>query len=227
MNASAPPNDPVPAVGHSRLMALRGECVERFGGHLALPVLDSLPRHLRSVLPPGRVLDVGAGAAKPMKTILRLEDDRYETLDIDPAGAFTYRSWSDVPAERRYAFIVANQVIEHLDDREAEAHLRQVAAHLEPHGLFACTVPNLFHPTAYWRDPTHRTPWTYRDLYAACVLAGLDVTGIWRYGRQRPKGLVNRLLARRIASLFTMDWCDYILLVARRAARGEGGADAP
>ena len=201
---------------HSRMMDLRSECARAFGGIRELPIIASRPTVLRELYAGGAVLDIGSGRDCPLRAELRLAEGAcYHTLDADPGGAFTYRLWDDVPPDQRYEFISASQVLEHLTFEEAHAMLIGVRKHLAADGRFVCTVPNMMHPTRYWNDPTHVTTWTYMDVYADCATAGLAVTSIARYGRQHLKGFINRFLARRVGMLFSMDWCDSILVVAK------------
>ncbi len=201
---------------HSALVRLRKECVARFGNGLGLPIIPSRPAFLRNLYKGGHVLDVGAGAGQPLKAELGLNSECYSSLDVDPLGHFTYHTWDEVPPDARYALVTANQVLEHLDLRDASQLIQRAAGHLELQGIFVCTTPNMLHPTRYWGDPTHRSTWNYADLYALCASAGLSVKHIVRYSRQQPKGFVNRFLARRISTLFNIDWCDSILLVAAK-----------
>ena len=167
------------------------------------------------------VLDVGAGAHKPLLRILDGSDIAYHSLDTDPAGDFDFPDVSEIPADLRFELAVANQILEHVPPDDALEIVRGVAGALHPRRpLRGHRPPNTSHPVRQW-DTTHITAWPVLDLYGLFRLAGLEVEQLARYTKRplsrRP---IRRLIVKTVAREFRVDWCDSILIVGRRPPEG-------
>lgn len=116
----------------------------RYLGRLAGPML-------RSLAPGGRGLDFGSG---PEPLLARMFEEAGHAMAIydrfyEPAAS---------ALERRYDFITASEVLEHL--REPRAVLDNLWACLQPGGLFGVMTqfaagPDAFPSWHYKNDPTH------------------------------------------------------------------------
>jgi SAM-dependent methyltransferase len=204
------------AVSWSRLTDFRAECHARFGSILDLPIVDIASELKRLTSDARAVLDVGAGRDKPLRALLA-PDAAYRTLDPDPDGDFDYATVAGIPADARFDLAVANQVLEHMPVAEAIDLVGGVAQTLRPGGRFAATVPNPAHPVRQWGDATHVTAWPVFDFYGLFRLAGLEVESYARYGKRRlPWRPIRRMVVLAAAREFRLDWCDSLVIVARR-----------
>lgn len=207
------------AISWSELVRFRAEGGKRFGAIHDIPIVD-----LRTVLRTmadgtTRVLDVGAGASKPLLRILQGVEVEYRSLDTDPAGDFDFHDVGDIPADLRFELAVANQILEHVTPGTALEIVRGVAGVLAPGGRLAATVPNAQHPVRHWGDATHVTAWPYLDLYGLFRLAGLEVERVARYTKRRlTRRPIRRMIVKTVAREYRVDWCDSILVVGRRPA---------
>lgn len=205
-------------VSWSELTGWRAECFARFGSVHRLPVVAIDVEIRRLLAGSSSVLDLGAGAAQPLRRMLP-PGTNYFSLDTDPAGVFDYADISEIPADRRFDLVVANQVLEHIPIADSLDLVRRVREVLEPGGRFMATVPNPSHPVRHWGDATHVTHWPYDDLYGLFRVARLEVDQLARYGKRRmTRRPLRRLIVRAVAAEFRMDWCDSLLVVGRRAA---------
>ncbi len=107
--------------------------------------------------PGARVLDIGCG---PADILASLSQVQYVGVDISPdyihaarerfgnRGEFMCRSVSDYVVEQPHTFdiVLANGVLHHLDDQEADSLLSVARQALKPHGRFVsfdgCFTPN-------------------------------------------------------------------------------------
>jgi SAM-dependent methyltransferase len=205
-------------ISWSELERFRGEGFKRFGAIHAVPIVDLRTELRRMAGGTAKVLDVGAGAHKPLLRILDGFEVDYHSLDTDPAGDFDFHDVADIPAELRFELAVANQILEHVTPDMALEIVRGVGEVLAPGGRFAATVPNTSHPIRQW-NATHVTAWPVLDLYGLFRLAGLEVEQVARYTKRpltrRP---LRRLIVKTVAREYRVDWCDSILVVGRRAA---------
>lgn len=204
-------------ISYNQLVSWAPECFERFGSIDQLPIVRSSYAQCRRLFSGGRILDIGAGVDRPLKTALGTRDEDYFSLDNDPSGQFDYSSFADIPDDVNFQLIVANQFLEHLTVNESAEIIQQVFRFLEPSGNLVLTVPNVHHPTRYWGDAFHITPWPYDHLYGLVRHFGLDVTQIARYNKHAmPRNPITRYIIRAACSVFRIDWCDSILIVASK-----------
>lgn len=194
----------------------RSECFEKFGSIFDVPVVPSLMGEINTTYQGGKVLDVGAAKEKVLMRDMALDDNNYFTLDNDPEGGFDFNTISEIPNDMRFSMMVANQFFEHLTIDEAVEYIQLLSDYLEEGGVFIASVPNVSHPNRYWGDPTHRTPWDYKGLYMIMKYGGLETLKIARFGKAHPQSLLDRFLAKSMARIYRIDWCDSILIIAQK-----------
>lgn len=158
----------------------RVEARTELGDIWRLPLIkryvDRLHRHLASG---ARVLEIGSGNnALGGRLRQACPDLIYRTLDVDRTHPHDYYRLEDV--EERFDLIVLIEVIEHLDLESGIDLLDHVRRLLNPNGRIVLTTPNVFHPTRYWGDCTHRTFYRYDDLAGILRALGYRNVGVFR-----------------------------------------------
>lgn len=205
-------------ITYNQLQAGRQKCAEVFGSFQQLPIIASAYQRIQQIYREtgGKVLDVGAGVNKPLKSVLELAKANYLTLDDDPDGDFTFRSVQEIAADCFFNLIVANQFFEHLTIEQTIEVMQNLVLHLNVSGYMVVTVPNIAHPNRFWAV-THVTPWDYMSIYSLYRLFGLCCLEISRYNKTAgPKNLIDHWLVRVMARLYRVDWCDSIMVVGQR-----------
>jgi len=203
-------------ISYSQLTRWAPECLERFGKIHKLPIVKSYHSECARIYTGGEVLDVGAGAFKPLKKILAIEEKDYFSLDNDPGGIFNYVSFADIPGEKKFHLIIMNQVLEHLRIDDAFLFLRESGVHLLSGGHAIISIPNAHHPVRFWGDATHATAWPYEHLYGLIRHSGLCVEKIARYNKfPLTRNPLKRFIIHTVCNTFRMDWCDSMLFIAR------------
>lgn len=202
---------------YSVLSEGRREAFEQFGAVHQLPISRSPYDYLKRVYQGGILLDVGAGKELYVRRLLGLDESSYASLDNDQSGVFTYSAVQEIPAAVLFDWMILNQLLEHLAIDDAYQLLQQLQPHLRPGGQMIITVPNVFHPTRYWGDPTHVTHWSYTALYALGVAVGFRVQQIYRYSKNRgPRDPLSWVVERIMRHLYRIDWCDSIMVITTR-----------
>lgn len=208
----------------SQFTRWRSECHERFGKIHDLPLrspYEELPELLN---PDTRVLDIGAGAHKPLQQFLEPHCRQYFSLDNDPAGDFNFRSFDEIPPELKFDLIVGNQLLEHLTIGDSTALLGSAFECLLERGHLLLTVPNAAHPIRQ-RETTHVTAWLMVDLYSLLRNIGFRVSSLARYNKQPlTVNPIKRLVVNIMSEVYRVDWCDSLMIIGQKAS---GNAQAP
>ena len=158
----------------SQITRWRGECGERFGSIRQIPVVFSPYVEFQKLLQPNsRILDVGAGADKPLQKHLKVQS--YFTLDNDPDGQLDYRTPDDIPLSQEFDVVVANQLFEHIPLSISYELMLGIYRHMAKGGYLLATVPSVSHPVRYWGDVTHVQHWPLGDFYGLFRTAGFEV----------------------------------------------------
>ena len=199
-----------------RLMKWRSECYSRFGAISEIPLTSYETELAECLQGKSRLLDVGAGAHKPIKAFVERAGVTYFCLDTDPDGEFDYRSFDEIPESQTFDVVVANQVIEHMGVDEAFDYVYNIFLKLVTGGLFFATVPNAAHPVRQ-RDCTHITPWPSNDLYSLLRSAGFEILRLRRYNKYPlTDDPFKRWIVETICQEFRIDWCDSILITGQK-----------
>jgi trans-aconitate methyltransferase len=197
-------------------MQWRNECYTRFGPVLSLPLrslVDELPRLLSFQC---RVLDVGAGAHKPLQALVESSSAKYFTMDTDPNGTFDFRSFEDVQPDAYFDIVVADQVLEHMSLGDAFGMVCEAFRHLSEGGWLIASVPNTAHPVRQW-DCTHVTPWPTNDLYSLLRSAGFVVRSMSRFNKYPlTSNPFKRWVVNTVCREFRVDWCDSIMAIGQK-----------
>jgi 2-polyprenyl-3-methyl-5-hydroxy-6-metoxy-1,4-benzoquinol methylase len=194
------------------------ECFQQFGSIFSLPIIYNVTGEIIACYSKGNVLDIGCGKEKLLQSAFndKLLDGEYYSLDNDPQGEFDFTDVNDIPLTLRFSLVTANQLFEHLTiDRSIEL-MCTACQHLLPGGKIVATIPNISHPNRYVTNVTHTTPWGYNNFNMLFKYANLKVTNIYRYSKRHPQGIMEKLIAKYVARVYRMDWCDSIMLIAEK-----------
>lgn len=192
---------------HRRAIAKRWRTVYR------LPIVRRGHRLVAEHVTKGSVLEVGAGDGRLAK--LLPAGTTYVTMDIDPNVGARYASLDEI--EETFDAIVAIEVIEHIPVDDLLPWLTRLVALLKPGGRLMLTTPNIYCPSAFLRDATHRTPLAYDELGGLVTAVGADVDAMMRIdGDALLRRLVNRYLLGWLYRLMRLDHAQRVAVIATR-----------
>ena len=205
-------------ITYTELTEWRSECFKRFGSVLDIKVVPSAYSEIKSLYREGKVLDVGAGKEKMLQRELRLEDKEYFTLDSDLSGVFNYSSFADIPEEMKFDYVVMNQFLEHLNLNDIYEMLKNSHRVMASGGCLFISIPNAAHPVRYHGTITHITNLPFNELYVLLQHVGFVVSDVLRANKRPfPTNIVKRWIIDLVCKEFRMDWCDTIIMVAKKA----------
>lgn len=206
------------SVSWSERYRLRRAIEARYPSVFRIPVAPRPSAVLLRHLAPGlRVLDVGAGPGRTRERVLaRFPDTLYRTVDVDPEVQADHRSLDEVRG--RFDRVLAFELVEHLAPEEADTLVERARALLVPGGKLIASTPNVFHPSAWFRDRTHRTPLAYDELGAMLLAHGLRVVELWRiHNAPWLAKLARRTLGEPLHRFLGLDYARSIVAVAQAA----------
>lgn len=204
-------------ISWSNVFRDRDKIHQRYNSIWKVPVLRKRLKLIKSLMKDGaRVLDVGAGNSDWGRRLQKIYTDiTFKTVDVDPALSPDYGGMHEV--EGRYDLIISWEVIEHLTLQEGEDLIKECARALQPGACMVMSTPNIFNPSCYLMDSTHRTPYSYEELGGLCLRAGLEVQEMYRtYNASRIKLFLKRIFLAPIHRLIGMDYTKSIVVVARK-----------
>jgi len=208
-------HDETATISWNELYQRRRRIRKRYPSVWKLPRRRSPVEVLLSVLRPGtRLLDIGAGD-KGLQAMLteRFPDLYYKSLDTDPACEADYRRLSEV--NEIFDVVVMFEFIEHLPHAEGIGVLQSARELLGMGGTLVVSTPNVFHPSEYFRDATHVTPYCYDELGAALTHSGFVVRQLYRtYYAPFWERTIRRFAAGPVLRLLGMDYATKITAVA-------------
>jgi len=164
----------------SVLYGARKEFLKRYRTVWDVPVRDSHKDVLAEELFDGaRVLEIGSSDRSLVPFLkARFPSLVYKSMDVDRETKHDYYRLDDVAEKFDAALLV--EVIEHVPFAEGVRLLARVYDLLVPGGKLIVVTPNLAHPTHFYRDPTHVTPYSHEGLGGVLVGLGFEVARAWR-----------------------------------------------
>lgn len=171
-----------------------------------------------------RLLDVGAGPGRTGERVrTRRPHVEIRTLDVDPSTSPDYRSIDEV--EGRFDCVLLLEVVEHLAPETACTLLGDLQRVLAPGGRLLVSTPNVFHPSAYFRDMTHRTPIAYDELGGMLDGCGYRVVEMVRvYNAPWVARTFRRTVATPLHRWLGIDFARSIVAVAEASDSGGGAS---
>jgi len=142
-------------------------------------------------------------------------------MDIDRTNRHDFYSLDDV--NEQFDVVLLFDVIEHLELDEGVQLLQQIRDVLLPEGLLMISVPNVFNPSRFWMDATHKTAYSYEELGGILLSQRFSVREIYRtFHASVPKYLLRRTLLYPLHRALNVDFAKSVLIVAERTHTSVG-----
>lgn len=164
----------------SKLINYRDQIHERYRRIWDIPLIKRrFTLIARNIRPGLRLLDVGAGEqGMEAKIKERYPDVLYKSMDIDCRLPHDFYSLEDI--DEQFDLIILLGIIEHLELEEGVKMLRRLNDLLVDGGKMIINTPNVFNPSRFWLDATHKTAYSYEELGGMVLSQGFEVLGIYR-----------------------------------------------
>ncbi len=137
------------------------------------------PLMVRTIGDGERILDIGASNRNLEKRLKRhFPNLIYKSMDIDREQIHDFYSMEEIRETFDVVFLF--EVIEHLDLEEGVRLLKRSYDLLNQGGRLILTTPNIFNPSRFWRDATHRVAYCYDELGGLLIAQGFSITAMYR-----------------------------------------------
>jgi len=136
----------------------------------------------------GKMLDIGAGD-RALENLLRQKgfQGTYKSLDIDQTIDRDFKDSSEI--REKFDIICMLELIEHLELDEGIKYFELAKKLLNNNGYLYISTPNIFHPTYFWKDPTHIQHYPIGFLYGILKLLGFHNIELYRIIETDPRRL--------------------------------------
>lgn len=168
-------------------------------------------KHLR---PGMRILDVGAGDKRMEGRVKGIYADiMYKSMDIDRRIPHDYNALADI--DEQFDLIILFEVIEHLELEKGMEMLGRLHELLVDGGRLIISTPNIFNPSRFWMDATHKVAYHYAELGGILLNQGFEVLGIYRtFNASVPKYFLRLTLFYPLHRILDVDFAKSIIIMA-------------
>lgn len=183
---------------------------------LKLPIIEDARKRVSELLPEGgSLLDVGAYDRNLERYFKKVgKAASYKSCDRDRTLPHDYYSLDEI--HEKFDVIVVFEVIEHLSVSDTIALMRDLLPLLKDQSALVISTPNVFHPTTFWRDCTHKTGFRYNELVGIMQSVGFKDFEVYRVARMNLKDRVTIFFYKPLIKLLNMDFAGRILVVGRK-----------
>ena len=201
----------------SVLYDARREFLKKYRSVWDIPIRDKHTEVLLEELAPDTsVLEIGSSDRK-LETLLVDSFDglTFKSMDIDRETKHDYYSLDEI--HEVFNAVLLFEVIEHMPFAGGVRVLARIFDLLAPGGKLIMTTPNVAHPTHYYRDPTHTTPYSHEGLGGILVGLGYESIKCCRiYNAPALPKALHKYLLSPLHRFLDVDFAHTLMLVASR-----------
>ena len=163
-----------------------------------------------------KILDIGASNRNLEKRLKRhFPNLIYKSMDIDREQVHDFYSMEEIRETFDVVFLF--EVIEHLELEEGVRLLQRSYDLLHEGGRLILTTPNIFNPSRFWRDATHRVAYCYDELGGLLLSRGFSIAAMYRtYNDVFHRYLFRVYVMAPVHRYLGIDFAKSILIVAEK-----------
>ena len=164
-----------------------------------------------------RILEVGAGEHSLKSFFLKKNPSiTYKTVDIDKSTHQDYYNINDI--NEQFDLIIGLEVIEHIEFDCIEDFCNKLFSLTQKNGTLLLSTPNIYHPTRYYNDFTHKTPLSYDELGSLLISIGYKKITLYRvYSDSTIRRIARQYLFSWLYRLLEIDYAKGIVVVANKS----------
>jgi len=204
-------------VSWSKLFEHRDKIHQRYPDIWDLKILRKrFPLMVKTIRDREKVLDIGA-SNRNIEARLKHHFPKliYKSMDIDREQFHDYYSLEEI--EESFDVVFLFEVIEHLELEEGIRLLKKVYDLLNAGGRLILTTPNVFNPSRFWRDATHKVAYCYDELAGILLVHRFQIRAMYRtYSDAFLRYLLRVYVMAPFHRYLGIDFAKSILIVAEK-----------
>jgi 2-polyprenyl-3-methyl-5-hydroxy-6-metoxy-1,4-benzoquinol methylase len=167
-----------------------------------------------------KVLDIGASDRNLQERLKRRYPKLiYKSMDIDREQFHDFYSLEEIQESFDVVFLF--EVIEHVDFEEGVRLLKKVHDFLNEGGRLILTTPNVFNPSRFWRDVTHKVAYCYDELGGLLLAQGFQIKVMYRtYNDAFHRYFFRLHVMAPLHRYLGIDFAKSILVIAEKRPNG-------
>jgi len=205
----------------SQIIHYRDQIHERYRKIWNIPLIKRRFSLIERNIRPGMsLLDVGAGKrGMEEKIATKHTGVIYKSMDIDRQLPHDYYSLDEI--KEQFDLILLLDVIEHLELEDGVKMLKRLHELLVEEGKLIINTPNIFNPSRFWLDATHKVAYSYEELGGIVLSQGFDVLEIYRtYADSFPKYFLRLTFFYPLHRILNVDFAKSIIILAQKKREG-------
>ena len=140
-------------------------------------------------------------------------------MDIDREQFHDFYSLEEIQESFNVVFLF--EVIEHVDLEEGVQLLKRVYSLLKDGGRLILTTPNVFSPSRFWRDATHKVAYCYDELGGLLLAQGFQIKVMYRtYNDAFHRYLIRLYVMAPLHRYLGIDFAKSVLVIAEKKSSG-------
>ncbi|MGZ3534629.1 MAG: class I SAM-dependent methyltransferase [Thermodesulfobacteriota bacterium] len=207
-------------ISWSRLFDYRDQIHVRYREIWDLKILRKrFPLMVKNIRNGEKILDVGASNRNLEERLKRHYPNLiYKSMDVDQEQSHDFYSIEEI--RETFDVIFLFEVIEHLELGEGVQLLKRSYDLLNEGGRLILTTPNVFNPSRFWRDATHRVAYCYDELGGLLLAQGFSITDMYRtYNDVSHRYFFRVYVMAPVHRYLGIDFAKSILIVAEKKLR--------
>lgn len=210
-------------ISWSKLFEYRDKIHQNYPEVWNLKILRKrFPLMVKNIRDGEKILDVGASNRDLEGRLKRRYPNLiYKSMDVDREQVHDFYSLEDIRETFDVVFLF--EVIEHLELEEGLKVIEKVYGLLNGGGRLILTTPNVFNPSRFWRDATHKVAYCYDELGGLLLAQGFRINGMYRtYNEAFHRYFFRLYVMAPLHRYLGIDFAKSILVIAeKRSSKGK------
>ena len=205
------------AISWSKLFEYRDQIHQRYPEIWDLKILRKrFPLMLKNIQDGEKVLDIGASHRNLQQRLQRHYPNLiYKSMDVDQEQFHDFYSLEEI--QEPFDMVLLFEVIEHLELEEGIQLLKRIHELLNRGGRLILTTPNVFNPSRFWRDATHKVAYCYDELGGILLAQGFHIKAMYRtYSDAFHRYLLRVYVMAPLHRYLGIDFAKSILVMAEK-----------
>jgi SAM-dependent methyltransferase len=204
-------------VSWSKLFTYRDQIHGRYPEIWDLKILRKrFPLMLENIRDGEKILDIGASNRNLEERLKRYYPNLiYKSMDVDREQVHDFYSLEEI--QETFDVVFLFEVIEHLELEEGLNVLEKIYGLLHGGGRLILTTPNVFNPSRFWRDATHKVAYCYDELGGLLLAQGFQIKAMYRtYSDAFHRYLFRLYVMAPLHRYLGVDFAKSILVIAEK-----------